>query len=323
MMSANNDDDITGLGFEVVVEHQGNAAAFDVPDGWTYEEHVVNDVVVQAIAPNRAHTRALGFPIITFHDIAMNAPLCFSTFFSYCRTSGICPQLDAAYAHYHLTAPGHLPDAATAPTSTSFEIDALAKTVVEVIERFQLRRVIGIGFGVGSTILTQAALALPKVVAGLVLVCPLFYAATFIERAFTSVDAYYTRGVGLGRRTKDRFLERWLSQETRDSNFDLTQAVEDELDRLSTPNMARFVLAEVRRPDLAGKVGQLQSKVMLVTGKESPLRFHTDDAFSSFNPENVSWLDVADKGSFVLEEAPERVARGLSLYLQGFPEYTA
>ncbi len=313
------DDDFT---LEVVIEERGNAAAFEVPENWTYEVQTVRDVVVQVMTPPRAASRASRTPIITFHDVAMNAPSCFSTFFAYCRSSGACPELDTAYAHYHLTAPGHLPDASDVADSTSFAVADLSKTVNEVIERFSLRRVIGFGFGIGGSILTGAALAQPKVFAGLVLVSPLFYSASFIERTFGSADALYTKGIGLGRRAKDRFLERWLSQATRDSNYDLTMTIEDELDRLSIPNMVRFAMAEVQREDLSAKLGQLKAKTLLVTGRESPLRFHTEDAFPSFNPAKVTWLDVMDMGSLVLEEKPDKVAKALSLFLQGFGEYS-
>lgn len=312
------DDDL----FEVVVEGKGHAAQFEVPAGWRYDVQYVRDVVVQVMTPPRPDSGLSRTPVITFHDVAMNAPMCYSTFFNFCRTSGICPELDTAYAHYHLTAPGHLPDSPDIANATTFEVSELSKTVEEVIERFNLRRVIGFGFGLGATILTQAALAQPKRFSGLVMVSPVLFGASFMERTFTSVDAIYTKGVGLGRRTKDRFLDRWLSPNTRDFNHDLTNTIEAELDRLSASNLARFIAAEVTRPDLSGMLRELKAKVLLVTGRDSLLRFHTEDCFASFNPASVTWLDVMDMGSHVLEEKPDRVAKALSLYLQGFGEYT-
>lgn len=308
--------------FEVVVEQQGHAASFEVPPDWRYDVQTVRNVTVQVMTPPHSDSKPGRTPIITFHDVGMNAPMCFSTFFNYCRTSGACPELDTAYAHFHLTTPGHLPDAPNVNDDTTFDIVELSKCVEDVIDRFHLRRVIGFGFGIGATILAQAALAQPKRFAGLVMVSPLLFGASFVERTFTSVDAMYTKGLGLGRRMKDRFLDRWLSANSRDFNHDLTHTIEAELDRLNASNMARFITAEVSRPDLSTQLRELKAKILLITGRDSPLRFHTDDCFASFNPEQVTWLDIMDMGSHVMEEEPARVAKALSLYLRGFGEYT-
>ncbi len=311
-----DDDDL----FEIVVEQQGNATAFEVPDGFRYDQHTVGDLDVQVVIPPRGATSKPRAPIVTFHDVGMNAPLCFSAFFSYCRTSGACPELDTAAAHYHITAPGHFPNAPALPNAP-YGVNELAAGVLQVLERFQLRRSIGFGFGIGCTVLTQAALNDTNAFGGLVMVSPLFYSASLWERTFTSADAIYTQGLGLGRRAKDRFLERWLSVNARDYNHDLVQHIEDELDRLAPSNLAAFLSAEASRPDLSAKMKELQMRVLLVTGRDSPLRYHVDDAFPNFNPSKVTWLDVMDQGSFVLEETPDRVAKALALYLQGFGTY--
>ena len=306
--------------FEVVVEQQGNALAFEVPEGFRYEQHSVGELEVQVVTPSSSETSAARAPIVTFHDVGMNAALCFSAFFSYCRTSGACRELDTATAHYHITAPGHYPDAPPLPNA-KYSVTQLATGVLEVVERFHLQRSIGFGFGIGCTILTQAALNDTNAFAGLVMISPIFYSASLWERTFTGADVIYTQGLGLGRRAKDRFLDRWLSVNARDFNHDLVQHIEDELDRLTASNMANFLSAEANRPDLSGKLKELKMRVLLVTGRDSPLRFHVDDAFSNFNPSKVTWLDVMDQGSFVLEETPDRVAKALALYLQGFGTY--
>lgn len=316
MNAAVNLDDEDGL-FEVVVETRGTSAAFELPAGWRSENHVVHDFDVQVVYPLHSTKARARSAIVTLHDIGMNAPMCFGPFFSYCRATGGCLELDTAHAHYHLSAPGHLPDSPPKTSGTSFEITDLARGVLAVLERFELRRVVGLGFGVGAAVLCQAALeSTTGAFAGLIAVSPVLYSAGIWERTFSTADALAAQGLGLGRRAKDKFLERWLAMETRDSNHDLVQAIEDELDRMCPANVAGFLSAEARRPDLSTKLRSLP-KTLLITGRESPLRHHVEEGFSQFDPTKVTWLDVMEKGSFVHEEAPERVAKALALYLQG------
>lgn len=314
-------------GFDLFVDGGDNEPGFQAPPGWQSKEHTVAGLGVRVLSrlPDAVESRrrAFGIPIITFHDIGMNAATCFRPFFTFCRMSGSCPELDAAYAHFHITAPGHTHDAPTLPSSTSVAIPDLVKGVEKVIERFGVTRAIGFGVGIGATILLRAAVALPSTFAGLVLVSPVLFPAGYIERASVAMEAVYARGLGLGRRAKDRFLIRWLSQETCDTNHDLTQIMEDGLDRLNTSNLVRFMSSEAWREDASHIVANVKSKVLLISGKQSPLHHHSAECFASFKPEMTSWLDIDGAGSLLLEENPERVARALSLYLQGFGEYTA
>jgi len=295
--------------FQVVVESKATSAAFEIPDGWRHEAIIEGSLSVEILTPPPTDgVSAPRAPIVTFHDVGMNAPLCFSSFFSYCRTTRTCPELDTAAAQYHITVAGHSADspttdsAADSNSSISYEVLDLAANVVRVLDRLELRRVVGFGFGIGATILSQAALLATRGrFAGLIMVSPVFYAASLWERTFISVDStIFSAGMGLGRRGKDRFIERWLGPETKDYNHDLISHLEAELDRLSSANVGRFLAAEGRRPDLSLQLADLKhTKVMLITGRESPLRFHVEEGFSKFDPKNVTWLDVMDIGSFI------------------------
>lgn len=308
--------------FGIAVESVGASSTLTVPPGWTSSTHKVGAVTVEAHEHPTPTTKSLGPAIITVHDVGMNAPSCFGPFFSFCRTTTAkCPELDSAAAHYHLTAPGHEPDAPTLPSSEPIDIDTLVRAVEEVIERFELTRVIGFGVGIGAAVMLRAAMAKNTTFAGLILISPVIEPAGVLERMSVGADGLFSRGFGLGlnRRTKDRFLWRWLRDDTRDYNFSLVQSLEDGLDRLNSANLSRFLAADSWRGDITHSLNDIKAKVLLVTGKESALRYHSADRFHQFDPERTSWLDVQECGSLVHEEHPEQMAQSVSLFLQGIP----
>jgi protein NDRG1 len=288
-------------------------------------QHSVGYLTVTLVAPvpeSSASRSAYGLPLLTFHDVGLTAATCFASFFSYAHRGGSCPELYHATGHYHVTAPGHIlgaPDLAAGNAHTSFE--ALAEQVIAVVEHFRLKRVIGFGVGAGASVLVHAALALERRIAGLILVSPLFQASGYVERAFATFNMPYLRGLGVTRRDKDHFLARWLAPETLETNHDLVAVLDDNLDRVNIRNIVLYMQAEAWRSDLKRRLPSLQSKVLIFTGRESPLRYHTADSYASINPSRASWIDVTGGGSLLLEEFPDHASTGISLFLQGFGVY--
>jgi pimeloyl-ACP methyl ester carboxylesterase len=311
--------------FGVVVEDRGHTPTFSLPADWSCEQHSLADLNVTVVAPvpgTAAAHAAYGLPLMTFHDVGLNAATCFASFFAYAHRGGACPVLYNATGHYHVTAPGHGLGAPDLPPESSYlTFEELAQRVRKVVEHFKLKRVIGLGVGAGASVLVHAALELKREFAGLILVSPLFEASGYIERGLALINMPYLRGLGVGPRDKDRFLARWLAPETIETNHDLVAALDENLDRVNVKNVVMFMHAESWRSGLRQRLSSLQSKVLLFTGRESPLRFHTADCYSIIDPSRVSWIDITGGGSLVLEEFPDRVATGISLFLQGFGMY--
>lgn len=311
--------------FNLVVENDGRAPVFALPSGWRSTEYTVGSLTVTVVAPvagTDAQRRANGLPIVTFHDVALSASTCFASFFSYAHASGSCPEIYASAGHYHITAAGHAPDSPVLPASFAFQsLSEIGNDVTAVLDRFNLSRVVGFGVGAGASILLHTAMLRPAAVTGLILVSPLLYASSYAERALSKLDGLFVRGLGLGRRVKDRFLTRWLSQQTLDANHDLVAVLDDSMDRLNASNVVRLMEAEAWREDLTHHLKEIQAKVLLITGKESLIREHTANCFSMLDPSKTSWIDVQVGGALVHEEHPDQVARGISLFLQGFGVY--
>jgi pimeloyl-ACP methyl ester carboxylesterase len=317
------EDEVSG--FDLLVEDSGTCPVFALPAQWSAEERQVGYLSVTILQPqegSEAASHANGIPLVTFHDIGLSASTCFASFFAYAHAGGGCPEVYAASAHYHITAPGCVPDAPTLPASFPYQSFADLGTMVNAaLGELDVRRAIGLGAGAGSSVIAHAARAEPRLWAGLVLVSPLFNASGYLERGLAVADGAYMRGLGLGGRVKERFLRRWLSPQAIDERDELVSVLDASVDRLNASNVARFMQAEAWRDGLVEHLREIKAKVMLVTGRESTLRQDTADYFSQLDPSRTSWLDVPESGGLVHEEMPERIGTGLSLFLQGFGTY--
>lgn len=319
-------DEVTS-DFNLVVEDSGTSPVFALPAQWYSEEKTIGDLTVTVVQPQKgseAAKHANGIPIVTFHDVGLSASTCFASFFTYSHAAGGCPDLYAACAHYHMTAPGCAPDAPSLPATFPFKsfVD-LGADVNAALKELGATRAIGLGAGAGASVVAEAARAAPRLWAGLVLVSPLLSASSYYERGLAAADGMYVRGLGLGGRVKERFLARWLSPATIDSRCDVVTILDASVDRLNAGNVLRYMAAEAWRDGLVEHLRAIKAKVMLVTGRESLLREDSAENFSVLDPTRTTWVDVPGAGGLVHEEVPERVAQGLSLFLQGFGVYQA
>lgn len=311
--------------FQVTVEEQGASPLFVLPPQWTTEDRQLHNLSVTIIAPSpnsQAASKAHGIPLVTFHDVALSASTCFAPFFTYCQASGACPEVYAASAHYHITAPGCMPDAPTLPSDLPHQtIPDLAQSVVAALAELGVQRAVGFGAGIGSNVIFEAARAAPRLWAGLVLVSPSFYASSYVERAINISDGLYVMGLGLAGRVKEKFLQRWLAPATLEANSELAGTLESSIDRLNPANVARYMQADAWRDGMVPHLRELNLKIMLVSGRESYSRAGCEECFSQFDPTKTSWLDVPSVGGLAHAEDPDRVAQGLTLFLRGFGPY--
>lgn len=307
--------------FDLVVESEPCTLHFEIPRGWTTDTVIARGVTAEIHIQPDNPTTARAPAILTFHDVGQNGAIAFAPFFANFRRSH--PHIDSAMAHYHLNAPGHLPNAPDCDTQTSFDLVDIVNSVLELIERLQIKSVVAFGIGLGGAILTQAAALNPKAFLGLVLISPVLQPAAQWERLGSSVEGFFAKnlGYGLGRRVKDRLMARWLSDDSRESNHAVCQSLEDGLDRLNACNVLKFLEVDMWRTGVEHHVKDVKAKVLLITGKESSLREQTADVFSTFNPSTTSWLELPGCGSLTHDERPEKVVESVSLFLQGIPGY--
>lgn len=264
--------------------------------------------------------------ILTIPDVGQGESS-FCAFFQHCRRSETCPQLDISQMHYHVCLPGHHLDAPNIPPSTDVSMPTIVEAILKLIHQRNISRLVGIGIGYGATALLRAATSNPKiksVFAGLVLISPVIAPSAYSERVTQTSDNVLSRQLGLGltRRTKDRLMSRWLSDTMNEDSNSPVELLEEELDRRNANNVLRMLAEDTWRQDASTVIKDLKSRVLIITGKDSTLRYHVDDYISQFDAQNVSRLDIVDAGSLVHDEQPDRVSKALSLFLQGITGFS-
>lgn len=326
-----NDDNRKDADFNLVVESSTRSdAIFPAPPGWTSEVHSFSPLTFRAHIHSQQHftishndSEPVPPSILTIPDIGQGENT-FCAFFEFCRRSKHCPQLDIAPAHYHTCMPGHELDAPNLSPSDNISMDAIVSAVLALIEKRNIPRIAGFGIGYGATVLLHAAAKAPQKFSALFLISPVISASYWQEWLTQTTDSLVSRqlGIGLSRRTKDRLLARWLSHMMNEDSSGPAVALEEDLDRRNATNVLRLLSEDTSRQSATPILKNIKSRALLVTGKESSLKFHVDDNMNEFNLENVSRLDLPNVGSLVHDEEPERVARALSLFLQGIPGFS-
>lgn len=309
--------------FNVVVESFDSDFGFSSPESWTSQSFTIEPLRIQEHLPPDSEQKDSTTPsILTFPDIGQGESV-FSPFFHHCDRSNLCPQIKIAKAHYHTCFPGHYSGSPSLSTSDDISMSALTRSIISLIDRCQISKIIGFGIGLGATVLLRAAAQIPTKFSGLVLISPIIYPSSYAERFSQSTDGLFSRQLGLGltRRTKDRLLARWLSYQTNEESSGPAQALEEELDRRNPYNVQLALAEDTWREDASEIIKQAKTRILLVTGKASALRYHVEDAIEKFDAENVSRIDVVGAGSLVHDEDPDRIARAVSLFLQGIPGF--
>lgn len=293
---------------------------FPSPFGWRVSTQSIEPLTFEVHTSQRADP---GPAVITFSDIGLSETA-FAPFFQYCRRENACPQLDFASAHYHTCFPGHFTDSPTLSSSEDVSFDAVVQAISTLIDFYQIKRLIGLGVGLGGTMLLRANAKHPKIFSGLVLISPVIAPATMTERIFQAADDLLNSSLGLGltRRVKDKFIARWVSDSTREHLFGAVQILDEDLNRRNPSNVMKMLSQDAWRGDSSDCIKKVTSRVMLITGKDSQLRFHVNDAIELFDSKQSTWLDIAEAGSLVYDEMPDRVGKALSLFLQTIPGFS-
>lgn len=304
----------------LVISSSASESNFPPPPGWSVSTQVIEPITFEIHTSRRQDA---GPSVITFSDIGLSETY-FAPFFQYCRRENVCPQLDVAAAHYHTCFPGHFTDSPTLSSSEDTSLDAVVLAISKLIENYEIKRVLGIGVGLGATMLLRANAKHPKIFCGLVLVSPIIAPSTIPERIVQAADDVLNSSFSLGltRRIKDRFIARWVSDSTREQLCSAVQVLDDDLDRRNPSNVMRMTSQDAWRKDSSPCIADVSSRVMLITGRESALRFHVNDAIHLFDSKQSTWLDVEGAGSLVQDEVPDRVGKALSLFLQTIPGFT-
>lgn len=267
----------------------------------------------------------LGKPaILTCHDIGLNHATCFQGFF---HCSDIAPMLDH-FTIYHYNVPGQHEGAGLLPTGYVFPtMDEIADNIAEVMAYFNLKQIIGFGFGAGANILSRLALKDPTKTEALVLVNCCSRQCSWLEWGYQKYNGWYLKSGSMTSFTEDYLLWHWFGRHTKDANTDLVHVYRENVKTINPINLAHFIDSYIARTDLGiercldetmkDNVCTLKCQVLLVSGDYGPMLDDCVDMNSRLDPSCSSLLKLADCGGMVLEEQPARLAEAFRFFLQG------
>uniref|UniRef100_A0A4D5R9Z9 Protein NDRG3 n=1 Tax=Scolopendra viridis TaxID=118503 RepID=A0A4D5R9Z9_SCOVI len=262
--------------------------------------------------------------IITYHDIGLNHTSCYQAFFNFVDNKILLQN----FCVYHINAPGQEEGAANLPEGYEYpSMDQLADMIINVMEFYGLKRVIGFGVGAGGNILSRFALSYPEKIDALILVNCVSTKAGWIEWGYQKLNSSHLKTKGMTQSAMDYLMWHHFGKLTEERNHDLVQAYKQYFEKnVNAYNLALFIDSYIKRTDL-GIIRELDPQkkknarmikcpVMMITGNSSP---HVDDTVTMngrLDPVNSNWMKLQDCGH-VLEEQPAKVSEAIRLFLQG------
>eukprot|EP00736_Rhodelphis_marinus_P002107 Rmarinus@m.6323 len=273
--------------------------------------------------------------IVTYHDIGVNHSVFWDTLFNYLGANSFLQD----FTIFHFDCPGHEPGATEleeheAPNT----LDEMAEQVFSVMtEHFGVHRMVLFGGGAGCGVVTRAALLNPTVVQGLVLVAPQFeqrgWAETLSEYSQSWFPGLFGSGADVGAHVSRLFDPETMADESLRS---MVIEYIEEMKRLPPGNVARFARAHSHRLALVVRSTVLAGAVSGPAPTDNPLRTKLrgiktlvflpkrsvtyDDgifAFSCFDPQSTSLVEVDGSGFLVTQQHPAEVSGPLRLFFVG------
>jgi len=272
--------------------------------------------------------------ILTYHDIGLNSSTCFQGFFNF-------PEMRMILDHfcvYHINAPGQQEGCLQLPQGIGFtndptvnscyqypNMDQLADMILPVLFYFSIKTFIGFGVGAGANVLSRFELKHPHTVNALILINGTASRAGWMEWGYQKVNSWWLKGGSVSRSVEDYLLWHWFGAKTMENNHDLVLVYSDYVKAINPTNLAFFIESFIQRTDLGinrvvspkdTSTNKIKCPVMLVGGQDSPHLQDTVDMNSRMDTSTCQWMKF-DCGGMVIEEAPEKLAEAIKLFLQG------
>ncbi|CAA6659109.1 unnamed protein product [Spirodela intermedia] len=239
--------------------------------------------------------------LITYSDVALNC------LYVLLPRVTVLPGADSLllqnFCIYHINAPG-------------MSVDDLADQVAEVLDFFEVKKVICLGVLAGAYILTLFSMKYRERAAGLILVSPLCRAPSWTE----CLLYFY----GICGCVKELLILRFFSEEVRcgteGAKSDALQACEgyDLLDDRQSSNVIRFLIAINRRCDLTENLKELQCKTLIFVGERSPFYSEARHMIEKMGCASPDLIEIHACGSLVTEEQPDAMLVPLEIFLESF-----
>ncbi|CAA7395407.1 unnamed protein product [Spirodela intermedia] len=254
--------------------------------------------------------------LITYSDVALNYMYCFQGLL-------FCPGADSLLLQNFCILPHQRLGAAAIPDDAPFlSVDDLADQVAEVLDFFEVKKVICLGVLAGAYILTLFSMKYRERAAGLILVSPLCRAPSWTEWSYNKVLLSLLYFYGICGVFKELLILRFFSEEVRcgteGAKSDALQSCRRLLDDRQSSNVIRFLIAINRRCDLTENLKELQCKTLIFVGERSPFYSEARHMIEKMGCASPDLIEIHACGSLVTEEQPDAMLVPLEIFLESF-----
>ncbi|XP_056005888.1 uncharacterized protein ZK1073.1-like isoform X3 [Ostrea edulis] len=273
------------------------------------------------------------FVILTLHDLGCN-----HTMWSNYLQHPSMAEINKRAAFVHVDFPGQEDNAVDLPPERppkrgsgisicySFpSMQSLGEDLVCVLDRLDIKQVVGLGEGAGANVLARFAMAHPTRVLGVCLIHCTGTTAGIMEGLKDKLIGWKLDNLGMNP-TAEAYLmmHRFGSFEKASDQEELNKAIssfQHSLRKNINPqNLKRFVKSFMKRTNIADNIGKMKCQVLLVTGSLASFNHtvHTLAGFmlSKMDKSKVEIIEVEGVAN-VIEEKPDRLAEAFLYFCQG------
>lgn len=267
---------------------------------------------IQVIIQGRKGSTAF----VTFHDLGLNGRVQFCGFFA----SEEMEKIMQHFCVYHITAPGQQENAQVIPADAKYPtMDEMADIVEYAIGYFKLNRVIGFGIGLGAHVIAKTAQFYSNRFTAIVTINCQPSACTWMEWANMKLMRFHLRHNTIDAAVVNSLLQYHLGYEVMNAKPDLVRLYSEYFEKSINPiNFQRLLDSFASRTALTvDREDALECAVMNVVGDFSPHMDEVVEFNGRLNPQNSTFVKLADCGGLVLDEQPDKFAETLMYFLQG------
>uniref|UniRef100_A0A914DNF2 Uncharacterized protein n=1 Tax=Acrobeloides nanus TaxID=290746 RepID=A0A914DNF2_9BILA len=259
-------------------------------------------------------------PILTFHDIGLNAQQTFRDFFQFLTVE----ELGGEFCIYNVNAPGQQKEADTFPSWYNFPtMDEMVTMIHDLVQFFNLKSFIGLGIGAGANLLLRYAAKHQEKVDGLILINCVYTKANWTEWGYQNLNASLLKNIGPNNFTTDYLL--WHHLGTHIENVSQTKIKELRhlYNHIKNPvNLAGFIESYVNRTHVhvttkCHKDPNFTVPVLQIVGEGSAFLHEAEHLNSMLDHKNSELVKFAECGGDVLNERPDKATEAILLFLQG------
>ncbi|CAD5209531.1 unnamed protein product [Bursaphelenchus xylophilus] len=270
-------------------------------------------------------------PIISFHDIGLDANGNFQNFFQF----GTATELNDSFCVFNINAPGQEADAKPFPLEYEFpSMEGLVDVIDSVVRHFNIKYFIGFGVGAGANVLLRYTLKNQSKVEALVLINAVISRAGWIEWGYEKLNIKSLRSTGMNNFVVEYLLWHYLGKRFDEVNPEVISQYRTMIYTHPNPgNLAMYMEAYLNRTEIIvqqpanGSVSSpnhpiLKVPVLQLVGSRSAFIEETVDLHSKLDPARSEWIKISDCSGLVLDDKPEKVTESLLLFLQGLGYFT-